>query len=246
MEKDLNWYKKFLYLFMLNKSIENNENTIEFMKKIINESNNDCKVDEKNLIFFETRESARADRIVMKAIKDIEDKERKKENSLFLPFILEYKNIILDEFNEKCRNAINLIESKYLPNEKDNESKGDILRYLADYYRYLIQFADGSLKNQLIEKCKNYYLEGEAILKGFSCLNLTKITLLLNYSVFCKDILNDSKEAIKITKSAILNFEEKQKKFNIKNDDEKYENSFKTYEFLKDNLNTWEEESKKN
>ena len=105
----------------------------------------------------------------------------------------------------------------------------------------MIQFADGSLKNQLIEKCKNYYLEGEAILKGFSCLNLTKITLLLNYSVFCKEILNDSKEAIKITKSAILNFEEKQKKFNIKNDDEKYENSFKTFEYLKDNLNIWEE-----
>ena len=244
-EKDLNWYKKFLYLFMLNERVENNENSIEFMKKIINESNNDCKVDEKNLILDETRNSARADRIVMDAIKNIEDKERKKENSLFLPFILEYKNIILDELNEKCRNAINLIESKYLPNEKDNESKGDILRYLADYYRYLIQFADGSLKNQLIEKCKNYYLEAETILKGFSCLNYTKIGLLLNYSVFCKDILKDSKEAIKIAKSAILNFEEKQKKFNIKNDDEKYENSFKTYEFLKDNLNTWEEESKK-
>ena len=57
-----------------------------------------------------TDESARAERIVIKSIRDIEDKEIKKENSLFLPFILEYKQVILDEFNEKCQNAINLIE----------------------------------------------------------------------------------------------------------------------------------------
>ena len=106
----------------------------------------------------------------------------------------------------------------------------------------MIEFTDGSLKNEFIEKCKNYYLEAEKILKGFSCFNTNKIGLLLNYSVFCKDILKDSKEAIKIIKSAISNFEEKQKKFNINKDDEKYIDSFKNYELLKDNLNTWEKE----
>ena len=183
---------------MLNERVKKNENAIEFMEQIIEESNQNCKVDENDNI----KESVRADRIVIKTIKDIEDKERKKENSLFLPLILEY-HVILDGFNEKCKKAINLIETKYLLNEKENQSKGFYMTRLADYYRYMIEFTDGSLKNQFIEKCKNYYLEAETILKGFSCLNNIKLGLLLNYSVFCKDILNYSKEAIKISKSAI-------------------------------------------
>ena len=162
-----------------------------------------------------------------------------------MPFILEYKKLILDEFNEKCKNVINLIETKYLPYEKENESKAKYLRVLADYYRYLIEFTEGSLKNQLIEKCKKYYLECETVLKGFSCLNINKIGLLLNFSVFHKEILNDSKEAIKMAKSAIQHFEEKQKKFNINNNDEKYVDSFNIYELLKDNLKFWEEEDDK-
>lgn len=197
----------------------------------------------KNLIIIDTKNSAKVDRIVIRAINVKEAEERKKENSLFLPYILEYKKIILDEFNEKCKNAINLIETVYLPNEKEKESKGEYLIIIADYYRYLIEFADDSLKNQLIEKSKKYYLEAEAILKGFSCLNNYKIGFLLNYSVFCNDILKDSKEAIKIAKSAVLNFEEKQKKFNIDKSDDKYADSFKNYELLKDNLNSWEEEN---
>lgn len=156
-----------------------------------------------------------------------------------------YKNLILYELKEKCKNTINLIETKYLPNEKENESKGNYLRKLGDFYRYLIKFTEGELKNQLIEKCKNHYLEAEKILKGFSCLNFTKIALLLNFSVFCKDILNDSKEAKKITKSATSNFEEKQKKFNVNKDDEKYKDAFEIYELLKGNLNSWEEKDNK-
>ena len=242
IDNGLNWFKKFIYLFMLNENVEKNENSIESMKKIINEDNQDLKVDDKELILIYTKNSIRTDRLVILTIIDIEDKERKKKNSLFLTYILEYKKLIIDGLKEKCENTINLIETKYLPNQKDNESKAIYLRCLADYYRYLIEFTDGSLKNEFIEKCKNYYLEAEKILKGFSCLNTNKIGLLLNYSVFCKDILKDSKEAIKITKSAISNFEEKQKKFNINKDDEKYINSFKNYELLKDNLNTWEKE----
>lgn len=209
-ENDLNWFKKFIYLFMLNERAEKDDNSTEFMKNIINEDNQNCK-DERDFILIDTKNSARADRIVIRAINDKEAEERKKENSLFLPHILEYKNIILDEFNEKCKNDINLIETKYLPIEKEQESKGEYLIIIADYYRYLIEFADDSLKNQLIEKSKKYYLEAEAILKSFSCLNKYKIRFLLNYSVFCNDILKDSKEAIKIAKSAVLNFEEKQK-----------------------------------
>ena len=83
----------------------------------------------------------------------------------------------------------------------------------------------------------------ETILNGFSCLNENKIGLLLNYSVFCYEILEDHKEAIKIAKSAVLKFEEKQKKFNINSNDEKYKDSFKIYESMKDNLKTWEEEN---
>ena len=170
-------------------------------------------------------------------------KKEKKKDSLFLPYISEYKELILDEFNEKCKNIINLIETKYLPNVKENESKGHYLGILADYYRYLIEFAEVSKKKQLIENCKKYYLEAETILKGLSCLKENKIGLLLNYSVFCYEILEDHKEAIKIAKSAVLKFEEKQKKFNINSNDKKYKDSFKIYELMKDNLKTWGEEN---
>ena len=242
-EKDINWFKKFIYLFILNEHAQKVNELAEFMKEIIKENNPGENINDVELIFFYTKNSAKTDRLVIRAINDIEEKERKKKDSLFLPYISEYKELILDEFNEKCKNIINLIETKYLPNEKENESRGNYLKTLADYYRYLIEFTEVSKKKQLIENCKKYYLEAETILNGFSCLNENKIGLLLNYSVFCYEILEDHKEAIKIAKSAVLKFEEKQKKFNINSNDEKYKDSFKIYESMKDNLKTWEEEN---
>lgn len=242
-EKDINWFKKFIYLFILNEHVRKVDELAEFMKEIIKENNPGENINEAELIFFYTINSAKTDRLVIRAINDIEDKERNKKDSLFLPYISEYKELILDEFNEKCKNIINLIETKYLPNEKENESRGNYLKTLADYYRYLIEFTEVSKKKQLIENCKKYYLEAETILNGFSCLNENKIGLLLNYSVFCYEILEDHKEAIKIAKSAVLKFEEKQKKFNINSNDEKYKDSFKIYESMKDNLKTWEEDN---
>lgn len=225
-EKDINWFKKFIYLFILNEHAQKVNELAEFMKEIIKENNPGENINDVELIFFYTKNSAKTDRLVIRAINDIEDKERNKKDSLFLPYISEYKELILDEFNEKCKNIINLIETKYLPNEKENESRGNYLKTLADYYRYLIEFTEVSKKKQLIENCKKYYLEAETILNGFSCLNSNKIGLLLNHSVFCYEILEDHKEAIKIAKSAILKFEEKQKKFNINSNDEKYIDSF--------------------
>ena len=242
-EKDINWFKKFIYLFILNEHVRKVDELAEYMKEIIKEDNPGENINEAELIFFYTKNSAKTDRLVIRAINDIEEKERNKKDSLFLPYISEYKELILDEFNEKCKNIINLIETKYLPNEKENESKGKCLKTLADYYRYLIEFTEASKKKQLIENCKKYYLEAETILNGFSCLNENKIGLLLNYSVFCYEILEDHKEAIKIAKSAVLKFEEKQKKFNINSNDEKYKDSFKIYESMKDNLKTWEEDN---
>ena len=103
------------------------------MKEIIKENNPGENINEDELIFFYTQNSAKTDRLVIRAINDIEDKERNKKDSLFLPYISEYKELILDEFNEKCKNIINLIETKYLPNEKENESRGNYLKTLADY-----------------------------------------------------------------------------------------------------------------
>ena len=242
-EKDINWFKKFIFLFILNEHARKVDELALFMKEIINENNPNENIGENDLIFYHTKLTAKADRLVIQAMNNIEEKERKKNDSSFLPYILDYKELILDEFNEKCKNIINLIETKYLPNEKENESRGNYLKTLADYYRYLIEFTEVSKKKQLIENCKKYYLEAETILNGFSCLNENKIGLLLNYSVFCYEILEDHKEAIKIAKSAVLKFEEKQKKFNINSNDEKYKDSFKIYELMKDNLKTWEEDN---
>ena len=52
-----------------------------------------------------------------------ENKEKKRDNSSFLSYILEYKKLILDEFIEECQDIINFIEKICLPKAKENESK---------------------------------------------------------------------------------------------------------------------------
>ena len=77
---------------MLNENVEKNENSIESMKKIINEDNQDLKVDDKELILIYTKNSIRTDRLVILTIIGIEGKERKKKNSLFSPIFKNTKN----------------------------------------------------------------------------------------------------------------------------------------------------------
>ena len=90
-EKDINWFKKFIYLFILNEHVRKVDELAEFMKEIIKEDNPGENINEVELIFFYTKNSAKTDRLVIRAINDIEDKERNKKDSLFLPYISEYK-----------------------------------------------------------------------------------------------------------------------------------------------------------
>ena len=232
-------YEKLIYLAMLAEQASKYDDMVEFMKKVASERTGDFNSDEKSLMSVAFKNFISVNRQVNKTIKTYENKEKKKNNSPYLSYILEYKKLILDEFIEQCQNIINFIEKICLPKAKENESKGFYLKMLGDYNRYIGEYVEGSLKNKIIDSCNKYYSEADKILKNFPYINPIKLGLLLNTTNFYYDIMEDPQKAIKLSEIAVKKFEVEKAKNNIDKESDEFKDSQKIYELIKENLDLW-------
>ena len=243
-EKNKNGFDKLIYLAMICEEANKYDDMLIFMKNFILQNTDIEKIsnNNKDLIKQSFKNSIKGDVRFLRAIIDREKKEKQKENSIYLPYILEYKKFVLNELIEKYKNNTNFIENQCLPKAKEEELRGLYYQILGDYNRYIAEFIDDSSKNNIMDKCEKYYSEAEKILNKFSYLNFTKIGVSLNFSIFYHDIKRDVKTAIDKAKATIQKFEEIQKKHNINSENEEYKDSFICYQHLKENLETWEKE----
>ena len=95
----------------------------------------------------------------LKAIRTVSaymNKEKKKNKSTYLPFIIEYKQKLVIELEENCKKFIELIDLYLLPKVNDDQSKVFYYKMKGDYYRKMAE-GEGNLKKEVIEKTKNSY-----------------------------------------------------------------------------------------
>ena len=153
--------------------------------------------------------------------------------------------MISEEFIGQVEDTINFVEKNCLTKAKEAEVKGFYLKMIGDYYRFIGEFAEGSLKNKIIDNCNKYYSEADKILSNLSYLNPIKLGLLLNTAVFYKDIMNESQKAINLAENIIKKFEEEKKNKKIDEDSDDFKDSESIYSLLKENLEMWKDELKK-
>jgi len=239
-EKEYN-YEKLVYLAMLSEQASKYDDMVEFMKKLATERTYDFNSDERNLMSIAFKNKISLNRAAIRNIMNYENKEKKKDNSPYLSYILEYKKIYLDEYIEECQDIINFVEKVCLPKAKINENKGFYLKMLGDYNRYIGQYAKGSLKKKIIDNCNKYYSEGDKILSNFPYINPIKLGLLLNTSTFYNEIMNDPQKAIKLVEITIKKYEEEKEKNKIDEDSDEFKDSKSIIEVMKENLNSWKD-----
>ena len=221
---------------MLAEQCDKYEEMVEFLEEEFKKREIDISPDERNLLSIAYKNNINNTRSALRTIMAYESKEKKKENSSFLPYILFYKKEISNKLLDQYQRTIKFVEDYLINKAKDNEAIVFYKKMIGDYNRY-IEESVFIIKNQATNDALKYYEEAKEKAEELPILNPIKLGLYINLSVFYYDIINDHKKAIDITKSII---EEAEKELPyIDEDADENRDTISIYNLLKENLEDW-------
>jgi len=210
----------------------------EYLESMLKSREKDLNSDERNLLSIAYKNSVSSRRTALRTIMAYEQKEKKKDNSAFLPYIQEYRKKIEDELTKMCNNVIATIDNSLLKKAEDNEAKVFYQKMKGDYNRYVAEYAQGELKQKVAESALNAYKAASEDAKKLSAINAISLGLSLNFSVFYYEVMNDHEQACNIAKST-LDASNKELPQNVDEDDEQYRDAMSIINLLKENLEMW-------
>jgi 14-3-3 protein epsilon len=233
-------YEKNVYLAMLAEQCTRFEDMMEFLEEMVKTKKDDLSSDERNLLSIAYKNTISLRRQAIRTLLAYEMKEKKKDNSQYLSFIVEYKKKVETELINLCQRIIGNIEKNLLTKATENEAKVFYHKMTADYYRYMAENVDGEQKKTFGENSlKSYNLASEDA-KKLGIGNPIRLGLALNFSVFYFEVMNDQKMACDIAKETL---DLAKKEFvNVDEDDEEHKDAFSIINLLQENLNMWTSE----
>ena len=238
-------YEKNVYLAMLAEQCNRFNEMVSFLEDLLKQREKDLNSDERNLLSIAYKNSISGLRSALRTIMAYENKEKKKENSSFLPYIQEYRKKIEDELTNKCKNILNVINNDLIKKaENDDEAKVFYIKMKGDYNRYIAENAEDELKKEVIDDALKSYNEATTLAKNLKVLNPIALGLALNFSVFYYEAMNDHEKAIKIASEALN--EANKELPNIDEEAEENRDTVSIVNLLKENLDMWKSEEEEN
>jgi len=234
-------YEKNVYLAMLAEQCNRFEEMAEYLESMLKSREKDLNSDERNLLSIAFKNSVSSRRTSLRTIMAYENKEKKKENSAFLPYIQEYHRKIEEELTKMCSNVISVIVDYLLKRTEDSEAKVFYLKMRGDYNRYIAEYAHGELKQKVTDEALAAYKEASAESRNLSGINPITLGLALNFSVFYYEVMNDHEQACILAKNT-LDLANKELPQNVDEDDEQYRDAVSILNLLKENLEMWRAE----
>ena len=231
-------YEKNVYLAMLAEQCNRFEEMTEFLEQMLKTREKDLNSDERNLLSIAYKNSVTSRRTSLRTITAYEMKEKKKDNSTFLPFIQEYKKKIEEELTKMCNNVINVIENTLCKRAEDSEARVFYWKMIGDYNRYIAEYAQGELKQKVGDNALAAYKKATEFAKSLSTIHPIVLGLALNFSVFYYEVINDHEQACNIAKNT-LDLANKELPQNVDEDDEQYRDAMSIINLLKENLEMW-------
>ena len=231
-------YEKNVYMAMLAEQCNRFEEMTEFLEHMLKSREKDLNSDERNLLSIAYKNSVTSRRTSLRTIIAYEMKEKKKENSTFLPFIQEYRKKIEDELSKMCNNVITVIDDFLLKRAEDSEAKVFYLKMKGDYNRYNAEYAQGDAKTKVAEAALEAYKKATEEAKSLSTIHPITLGLSLNFSVFYYEVYNNHELACQIAKST-LDAANKELPQNVDEEDEQYRDAISIINLLKENLEMW-------
>ena len=194
-------YPKEIFFSMLAQQTNRYEEMISYLQTYIStQLKEEISKNLRNLLYIAYKNHFNPLRNSLKVIIAYETKEKRKEISLYLPYIQEYKTKIETLLTNSVNNILNFIESVIKNNTINNniENKIFFLKLKADFNRYMCEISQGELKEKVRGDALLFYQESYSISKDLYILNITKLGLVLNYMIFLYEVMNDIEQSIKI------------------------------------------------
>jgi len=233
-------YEKQVYLAMLAEQCNRFEDMMEFLDIMVKNKTEGLTSDERNLLSIAYKNTISLRRTAIRTLLAYEMKEKKKEESAYLPFIVEYKKRIEKELEELCEKIIKTIDDSLLSRANDDESKVFYHKMKADYYRYIAENIEAERKKSYADKSLASYDEAMNIANNLEITNPIRLGLALNFSVFYYEVIGDQDKACNIAKE-ILN-KANQPLSNVDADDEEHKDAISIVNLLQENLSMWTSE----
>ena len=234
-------YEKNVYLAMLAEQCTRYDEMVSYLETMVKERSSDLNADERNLISIAYKNSISSRRSALRTIMAYESKEKKKENSTFLPYIQEYRKKVEDELTKSCQGILSSIDAQLVPKATDNEAKVFYIKMKGDYNRYIAEYAQGDLREKVKSDALASYNEASDLAKSLTTMNPIALGLALNFSVFHYEVMNDHATAIKVAEEA---YEKASKEMpNIDEDAEENRDAVSIVNLLKENLDMWKAEA---
>ena len=242
LKKNSGGYQKLIYASMIAEKCSLYDDMYYFFKNHFKQKDDYMDQDENNLFSIACKNMIKLYRTAIGTIQDYENKERKKDNSPYLPYIIEYKKIVETKFYEKCYDIIQFLDNHIITKKSfdktSDESKTLFYKMKGDYYKYISE--TDNYRNKFSKEACKYYNESLKIANNLPIYTPIKLGLILNMTVFYYEITGETKKAIELAKSTIQKFDKEAKNLNEEDNDVK--DAIFYYDLMKENLEMWESE----
>jgi len=229
---------KNVYFAKLAEQAERYDEMADYMEAVGN-ATNELSVEERNLLYVAYKHAVDSRRAAWHIMSSAERKEKTNGNEDQASYARDYRNKVEEELQKICDTILKLLGEKLIPNTPSGESKVFYVKMKADYYRYIAEFTIDDKKTQASEAAKEAYAEATKVAeKELVVTHPIRLGLVLNYSVFLYEILNQPEQACTMAKTA---FEDALAEIeNVAEDNWKDVTS--SMELLRDNLSLWASE----
>jgi len=224
-----------VYMAKLAEQAERYDEMVEYMKQVANDSPADLSLEERNLLSVAYKNVVGARRASLRIIGSIEAKEKEKGGDKAAQ-VKAYKEKVEEELNSICTDILGLLDDKLIVRaEGSPEASVFYLKMKADYYRYLAEFATGSIKTDHSDKAEKAYKAATDKATSLAPTHPIRLGLALNFSVFLYEVQGKSQEACDLAKQA---FDDAIAELDTL-DEESYKDSTLIMQLLRDNLTLW-------
>jgi len=235
-------YEKQVYLAMLAEQCNRFEDMMNFLEEMVRNKTDALSSDERNLLSIAYKNTITLRRTAIRTLSAYEAKERKKEDSAYLAYIVEYKKRVEDELEKLCDKIIKSIDHYLLPKSTDAESNVFYHKMKADYFRYVAENIEESRKKSFADHSLASYNEAMKHAESLEVINPIRLGLALNFSVFYYEVIGDRDRACNIAKETLSNANSQLQKFD-ENDDEEHKDAISIANLLQENLSMWTSEA---
>ena len=227
----------YLFLIKLFRTTENYADMLKSMNKYI-ELNPQLLSEEKKLLCDAYKNVVSDKRNSLNILSNLSLKEESKQTNKDHEILI-IKEKIQSELKTIFQDNHSILDRYLIPNAQDSESKILYMKLKADYYRYHCEFAEGEEFEEASNNARKMYKEAiDLAEKELPFYNVIRLGLILNYSVFEYDIMDNKNEAYEI---ALKTYNESMK---ILDDVEKKRASenLLLIQLMKENINLWSNE----